>query len=165
MQHNHRIRQILNRISIGVKDYDAIQRKTMGILGQRQRVLPKDLVESFGHDPAAVTGLTRRLKGWRAVEDIHQRLVKQRQIFSAFIALESHRMVDHKSILDDKVSRLIQSLSVLEERREELTKRAKDVEHLLQDVQKSYESAKTNYDKSVALTSNLYPEVRICICH
>lgn len=161
MQHNHRIRQILNRISIGVKDYDAIQRKTMSILGQRQQVLPKDLVESFGHDPAAVTGLTRRLKGWRAVEDIHQRLVKQRQIFSAFIAFETHRTFDHESILDDKVSRLTQNLSVLEERREELTKRTEDVESLLQAVQKYYESAKTDYDKSVALTSNLYPEVRV----
>jgi len=105
------------------------------------------------------------LKGWQAVEDIHQRLVKQRQIFSAFISLESHGTVDHESILDDKVSRLIQSLSVLEERKEELTRRTKDVESLLQDVQTSYESAKTDYDKSVALTSNLYPEVRICICH
>ncbi|KAF5352719.1 hypothetical protein D9756_006000 [Leucocoprinus leucothites] len=158
-QHNQRIRQLLNRISTSVKEYDTVQRNAMSVLGKKQQILPKELVESFGHDPAAVTGVTRRLRGWRAVEDIHQRLVKQRQIFSAFITLESHRTTDHGSILDEKVSSLVQNLSVLEGRKEDLAKRTKEVQSLLQSVQKSYKDVKIDYDRAVPLTSALYPEL------
>jgi DNA-binding transcriptional regulator GbsR (MarR family) len=142
-----------------VKEYDAVQRSAMGVLGGKHQALPKELVESFGHDPAAVTSVTRRLKGWRAVEDIHHRLVKQREIFSAFITLESHRNSDHESILDDKVSSLIRALSVLEERKAELAERSKDVERVLESVQDAYKDVKADYDKTVPLTSTLYPEV------
>lgn len=137
-----------------------MQRNAMGVLGKRHQALPKELVESFGHDPAAVTGVTRRLKGWRAVEDIFQRLVKQRHVFAAFMTIESHRITDHGSILDDKVSSLVRSLSILEERKEKLAERSREVESVLQDVQKVYKEVKMDYDKTMPLTSTLYPEVR-----
>lgn len=160
MAHNQRIRQLLNRISISVKEYDTAQRTAMNALGKKYQALPKELVESFGHDPAAVTGATRRLRGWRAVEDIHQRLIRQREVFSTFIAMESRKTSDHESILDDKVSSLTRSLAILEERKEKLAERAKEVESVLRDVQKVYKDAKKDYDKTMSLTSALYPEVR-----
>lgn len=159
--HNQRIRQLLNRISISVKEYDAVQRTATNVLGKKYQVLPKELVESFGHDPAAVTGPTRRLRGWRAVEDIHQRLLRQRQVFATFIALESHRTSDCGSFLDDKVSSLMRSLSALEGRKEELAEMTKKVEGVLEDVQNAYKGAKADYDKTVPLISALYPEVSI----
>jgi hypothetical protein len=64
-------------------------------------------------------------------------------------------------MLDDKVSSLIRSLSALEERKEKLAEKARVVESVLQDVHKVYNQVKIDYDKTVPLTSTLYPEVRI----
>ncbi|KAF9454083.1 hypothetical protein P691DRAFT_656679 [Macrolepiota fuliginosa MF-IS2] len=159
MAQNQRIRQLLNRISISVKEYDTAQRTAMNALGKKYQSLPKELVESFGHDPAAVTGATRRLKGWRAAEDIHQRLIRQREVFSTFINLESRQTSDNGSILDDKISSLMGSLNILEQRKEELAGTAKEVESVLRDVQEEYKSTKEDYNKTVSLTSALYPEL------
>lgn len=157
--HNQRIRQLLNRISISVKDYDAVQRSATNTLGKKYHALPKELIETFGHDPAAVTGSTRRLRGWRAVEDIHQRLIRQRQVLATFISSESNRSSDFGSILDDEVTSLTQNLSILEEQKKSIAERVQEVETALEDVQKTFKGVKTAYDMTVPLTSSIYPEV------
>jgi chromosome segregation ATPase len=159
MAHNQRIRQLLNRISISVKEYDAVQRSATNTLGKKYHALPKELIETFGHDPAAVTGSTRRLRGWRAVEDIHQRLIRQRQVLAAFISSESHRSSDFGSILDSEVTSLTQNLSILEEQKKGVATRAEEVEKALENVQKTFKGVKTAYDMTVPLTSAIYPEV------
>lgn len=157
--HNQRIRQLLNRVSNSVKEYDTTQRAAPNVLGKKCQALPKELVESFGHDPAAVTGATRRFKGWRAVEDIHQRLVRQREGFAEFVTVESRRASNPGSILDDQISSLMHSLSTLEEQKVVLAERAKEVESVLANVQKVHKEAKEAYDKTLSRTSILYPEV------
>lgn len=157
--HNQRIRHLLNRVSNSVKEYDTTQRTATNILGKKYQALPKELVESFGHDPAAVTGATRRLKGWRAVEDIHQRLMRQREVFAEFVTTESRRTSDYGSILDDQISSLMHNLSVLEEQKVVLAERAKEVESALENVQNVHKEAKEAYDKTLSQTSALYPEV------
>ncbi len=163
--HNQRIRQVLNRIANRVKEYDTAQRTATNILGKKYQALPKDLVESFGHDPAAVTGATRRLKGWRAVEDIHQRLGRQREVFAAFIQTESHRASDYGTILDGQISSLVQNLSALEEQKVVLAERTKEVESVLHDAHQVHKEAKEAYGKAVSETSALYPEVEHLFPH
>jgi hypothetical protein len=49
--------------------------------------LPAPLLEALNHDPSAITGATRRLRGWAAVEDIHRRVGRQRAMLRCAVAV------------------------------------------------------------------------------
>ncbi|KAF6766629.1 hypothetical protein DFP72DRAFT_867164 [Ephemerocybe angulata] len=157
--HNQRIRQTLNRISAAVREYDAIQASALKTPGIPHLPLPKELVEAFSHDPAAVTGATRRLTGWRAVEDIHQRINRQREIFQSFLSQPPSEPSDSIHILDSPISQLVESLNVLETEKDEIMTTATNLAELLQKVQAVHRDVKSEYNQTVSATSVVYPEL------
>ncbi|KAK2461573.1 hypothetical protein APHAL10511_006036 [Amanita phalloides] len=159
---NHRIRQLLNRVSIVVKDYEVAQSNALASLSSHHQLqrLPRELLEAFSHDPAAVTGPTRRLYGWRAVDDIYNRLVKQRAICRHF--LSEH--VDPKgskigSILREPANALKDSLVFLEQYTTNIQLKATEVGELLRKVQDVHTEVKANYNDALSHTSAVYPEL------
>lgn len=156
--HNNRIRQLLNRISIGVKEYEAIQSNAFRSLGVSYEGLPKELLEAFSHDPAAVMGATRRLRGWRAVDDIHFRLLRQRQVFQAYLS-QSVKNTLSQSVLGNPISALTKTLEILESHEETVASRAKEVTELLKSVDELHSVVKLQYNETLSHTSVAYPEV------
>jgi hypothetical protein len=158
---NHRIRQLLNRIAVSVREYESAQSNSMVSLGISHKALPRELLDAFGHDPAAVTGATRRYQGWRAVDDIYRRLVRQREVFRAFLSHESADMSVSESVLDDPISSLMLSLSELEVHSRVIARRAAEAEETLKSVQKTHASVKADYKSTLSHTSVVYPEVSL----
>ncbi|KAG6879851.1 hypothetical protein C0992_010520 [Termitomyces sp. T32_za158] len=157
---NHRVRQLLNRISGDVREYDAIQSNAIATFGVAHLGLPPELVDAFGHDPAAVTGATRRFQGWRAVDDIQCRLVRQNEVFRSFLSCTQHQSPRIQSVLDDPISSLMQSLQALELHSQQIVDRALKAGESLKNVQAAHDAVKVNYNKTLARTSVVYPEVR-----
>lgn len=157
---NHRVRQLLNRISGDIREYDAVQSNAMATLGVMHLGLPRELVDAFGHDPAAVTGATKRFQGWRAVDDIQRRLIRQNEVFRSFLSCTQNQLPRTKSVLDDPISSLMQSLQALEMHSQKIVGRAFKVGVSLKTVQATHDAVKANYNKTLARTSAVYPEVR-----
>ncbi|KAF8913091.1 hypothetical protein CPB84DRAFT_1670496 [Gymnopilus junonius] len=157
--HNNRIRQFLNRISAAMRDFESVQRTAMQSQGIQKIDIPTDLLEAFGHDPSAVTGSTRRDRGWRAVEDIHRRVHKQRAVFRAFINSFTDYEVGQGCSLDDPLEGLVEALQQLEQFNEDIAKEAEDVNNLLDSVQTVHAQVKDNYNATVSHVSIVYPEL------
>ena len=163
---NQRIRQLLNKISIVVKEYEAAQSNVLASLGNHYhlRRLPRELLEVFSHDPAAVTGQTRRLRGWRAVDDIHKRLGKQRAICRLFLSEHLDKTggdIGIGSVLREPANTLNGSLESLEQFKTNVQFKAREVGELLMQVQDIHAQVKANYNSTLSHTSAVYPEV----CH
>lgn len=157
--HNHRVRQLLNRISTCVREYDTVQSNATATLGIPHNGLPRELLDAFGHDPAAVTGATRRFRGWKAVEDIHNRLVRQRDVFQAFLSCSGCDTPVAGSVLSDQVISLLRSVETLETHHRNIAARALDVCETLDAVQDMHTNVKTHYKATLTHTSVVYPEV------
>ncbi|KAJ6520030.1 hypothetical protein C8R45DRAFT_953640 [Mycena sanguinolenta] len=157
---NTRVRQLLHRIAAGVREYDEAQSSLSRSLTIPYEGIPRELVDAFSHDPAAVTGATRSYKGWRAVDDIHNRLARQRQTFQEFLSRAPKG--DHstpESGLANPIAALTQSLKTLESERQEIAWRATEVSHALTAVQSVHAEVKTAYNSTLSHTSVLYPEI------
>lgn len=161
--HNHRVRQLLNRISMGVREYDTIQSNAMASLAIPHNGLPRELLDAFGHDPAAVTGATRRFRGWKAVDDIHNRLVRQRDVFQAFLSCSGCEIPIPTSVLNNPIATLVRSVETLEAHNSKIAKRATDVGETLVAVQDMHTNVKTHYKATLSHTSVVYPEVSLNI--
>lgn len=157
--HNHRIRQFLNRISAAIKEYDALQISSFGSRGINQPAIPKELLEAFVHDPSAITGATRRARGWRAVEDIYERVHRQRHTFRVFIDSFAEDPSNQGCRLDDSIDGILQALEELELHRAEIVLGADSVANLLHSVQDIHGNVKDNYNSTVSHASVVYPEV------
>lgn len=142
-----------------MRDFESLQHTAMPSQGIQKLNIPKDLLEAFGHDPSAVTGSTRRDRGWRAVEDIHRRVHKQRGVFRAFINSFTDYEVGKGCSLDDPLEGLVEALQQLEQFKEEIAKEADDVNNLLNSVQTIHGQVKDNYNTTVSHVSIVYPEV------
>lgn len=160
---NHRIRQLLNRVSTGVREYDLAQSNAMKSLQIPHNSLPRELLDAFGHDPAAVTGATRRFRGWRAVDDIYNRVIRQREVFGVFLSQASGNPLDPSNVLDDPVAALVGSLERLEDHKEKIATKAREVADLLASVQTTHAGVKRDYNNTLSHTSVVYPEV--CFFH
>jgi hypothetical protein len=158
--HNHRIRQFLNRISAVMKEYDALQSSSSKNRGVDQPAIPKELLEAFVHDPSAITGTTRRSRGWHVVEDIYQRVHRQRHIFRAFIASFPEYPPNQGCRLDDSIDGILQALEELELHRAEIVLGADSVASLLDSVQDIHGTVKNSYNSTISRASVVYPEVR-----
>ncbi|KAJ7040401.1 hypothetical protein C8F04DRAFT_1312860 [Mycena alexandri] len=155
MEQNSRVRQLLNRVAATVKEYDQAQTSLSNLLHIPYNGLPRELAEAFGHDPAAVTGGTRSYKSWRAVDDIHQRLARQRETFQEFISCAGN--VDHsvipESVLADPIASLMGSLKSLDSERQEVAWRATEVFDVLMRVKNVHAEVKTAYNDTLSHTS------------
>ncbi|TFK77329.1 hypothetical protein BDN72DRAFT_867071 [Pluteus cervinus] len=157
---NHRNRQLLHRISASVREYDAIQSAASRTVGLQQLAIPRDLLDSFSHDPAVVTGSTRRHQGWRAVEDIHNRVVRQRKVFQNFLRqVHNQENCERRNILDDPMSSLLRSLKALQQHKTSIATEAQKVAQELKDVKVVHQDVKDGYNKTLSHTSVVYPEL------
>ncbi|KAF7307096.1 hypothetical protein MIND_00502900 [Mycena indigotica] len=156
---NTRIRQLLNHISAGVREYDQIQTSLSNSLQLPYKNLPRELVDAFSHDPAAVTGATRKYQGWRAVDDIHHRVVRQREIFRDYLSSVSPTPIISESVLDNPITALSDTLHALEAERRDIAWRATEVFDKLRQVQVVHADVKTAYNDTMSHTSVIYPEI------
>ncbi|KAF7311109.1 hypothetical protein HMN09_00655100 [Mycena chlorophos] len=157
---NTRIRQLLNHIASGVREYDHVQTSLANSLKLPYKNLPRELVEAFSHDPSAVTGATRKYQGWRAVDDIHHRVVRQREIFRDYLAgTASNSPILSESVLEDPIEALAKTLHTLEEERREIAWRATEVSDVLKKVQAVHTKVKAAYNDTLSHTSVIYPEI------
>ena len=160
MARNHRIRQSLQRVAAGVREYDVLQGNLMKSFQVPYRALPADLLDAFCHDPSAVTGVTRSYKGWRAVEDIHNRVIRQRETFRAFLNSSPKPPIASKSVFDEPISALHDLFGKLEARQAAIAAKAREITGILTRVKGIHASVKTEYNETVSHTSVAYPEVR-----
>lgn len=130
-------------------------------MGVAQLSLPQDVLEAFNHDPSAVIGSTKRYKGWRAVEDIHDRITRQRQTISSFIASipGDPTPLSTKNVFEDPISAILESLRELEGQRDEIAHEAETVAEALQCVKGIQSEVKREYNETLSHTSLIYPEV------
>ncbi|KAA1468019.1 hypothetical protein DENSPDRAFT_927033 [Dentipellis sp. KUC8613] len=158
---NHRNRQLLQRIAVGVKEYEAVQSRMAKIFGHSYVSLPPELLDAFSHDPAVVTGSTKWLRGWRAVENIHDHISSQVDTVQAFLhqMAEQPEVTRPASLLEGPLSSLQRSLEALEGRRASIIERSQEVEDTLLRIKELHTAVKTTYNKTLAHTSSVYPEL------
>lgn len=160
MSRNHRIRQALQRVAAGVREYDLLQTNLIKSLGVPHKSIPTELLDAFSHDPAAVTGATQRWRGWRAVEDIHNRITRQRETLRIFLSVSQDTLSPPDSVFDGPIPALSQTLETLEGHREACVTKAGEVAGILTSVKGIHASVKTEYNDTLSHTSVVYPEVR-----
>ncbi|KAJ7492419.1 hypothetical protein FB451DRAFT_1078464, partial [Mycena latifolia] len=159
---NNRVRQLLNHIAAGVREYDEAQSSLSASMKVPHQGLPRELVEAFSHDPAAVTGATRKYQSWRAVDDIHHRLARQRQTFREFLSRAPHAdssSVPAASVLADPITVLMESLKTLDAQRRDIAWRATEVSDVLRTVQTIHANVKAAYNDTMSHTAVIYPEI------
>ena len=133
--------------------------KTLGIT---YTPLPPELIDAFSHDPAVVTGATRHKKGWQAVEDIHNNIVRQRNTVRTYLRQARDTVfAPPGSVLDSPLKSLQQSLDALERCRTDIFKKVQEAAETLARVKKLHTSVKAEYNDAMAHTSAVYPEVRL----
>ena len=162
LSQNYRIRHLLQRVCTSVREYDSLQFGLSTLVGIPYEKIPPEVLDAFLHDPSAVTGHTRRARGWLAVEDIHLRIQRQQDTLQLFMHSLDHGMAtpSHK-ILGDPVANLMDALGALSARREDLTHRAEEATTVLKRVKAIQSDVKRDYNDTLSHTSLVYPEVRV----
>ncbi|KAG2156659.1 uncharacterized protein EDB93DRAFT_1079400 [Suillus bovinus] len=155
---NHRIRQKLQRIAADVREYDNLQTRMANTHGIPHQGLPAELLDAFNQDPSSVTGGTRERKGWRAVEDVHTRILRQQYIFRMFLSVSENNVVPD-SLLDEPISSLMDTLGELGHKREALAHRQLEVASALAKVKSLHTQVKNEYNNALSHTSVAYPEL------
>ena len=164
---NHRTQQLLQRVAASVREYDTVQASMSGALGMPFARLPPEVLEAFSRDPSAFTSGTRSNRGWRAVEDVHERVTRQRRTlrnYAKTIAVDSSDSEPPASIFEQPMASLTKSLTVLEGHREHVVKQLESVTELLIGVRHTHKAVKKGYNDTMAHTSLIYPEVRPLLC-
>ncbi|KAH7930400.1 hypothetical protein BV22DRAFT_1078943 [Leucogyrophana mollusca] len=157
---NHRLRQRLQRTASDVREYESLRITLKKTLGVPHRSLPPELLDAFSHDPSSVTSSTRRQRGWRAVEDIHNRVVRQRETFRIFLEVAKEDGISaHDSVLDEPISTLMDHLQALENERQSIDGKATEVTDMLMKVKATHATVKTQYNETLSHTSAVYPEL------
>jgi hypothetical protein len=111
-----------------------------------------------------VTGATRHKKGWQAVEDIHNNIVRQRNTVRAYLRQARDAEiapVPPTSVLESPLRSLQRSLDSLEQFRTVIFKKVQEVSETLARVKTLHASVKAEYNDAMAHTSSAYPEVRL----
>lgn len=157
------MRGTLYRISNLVRQYDQVQSSLSDVLGLQYKALPAELVESFTHDPAHVLGHTRRLIGHAAVDDIHERLLRQRKVFSDFLVDNTGQgEIPRKDGVDglrDPIQNMFTALERLQRANSRVASKLELVGDQLKGVQETQLVVKEEYYDAVGHTSSAYPEV------
>ncbi|EMD41889.1 hypothetical protein CERSUDRAFT_110441 [Gelatoporia subvermispora B] len=159
---NQRMRQILQRVGLSMKEFDATQTSLSEALEIPFEKIPSDVLDAFNHDPAAVTNSTRRLNGWQAVEDIHSRVQRQQDILRQFIDSlgdEDGILPISGSVFRDPIDSLANSLKDLEAHRNLLTSQAERTMETLTKVKQVHTLTKKEYKDTMSHTSLVYPEL------
>ncbi|KAJ3749301.1 hypothetical protein DFH05DRAFT_1593438, partial [Lentinula detonsa] len=169
---NTHICSVLNHIAQRMREYELCQQsfRENHHEGPEDRLdlsnltLPHELLEAFSHDPANVTSSTKRLKSYRAVDDIHHRLMKQRAVFREFldqnqISNATRSDADDEDILQDPIDSLLRTLKELEDHRMRIMDKEKEVSEMLRETQIIHAEVKKVYNDTLVHTSVVYPEL------
>ncbi|KAI0361454.1 hypothetical protein OH77DRAFT_1417714 [Trametes cingulata] len=159
---NYRIRHLLQRVAASAREYDSVQSGLSDLLRIPLPKIPPEVMDAFVHDPAAVTGATRRVKSWQAVEDIHARIQRQRETLQCFLRSQlSDRgsLTPTANVFDDQITGAIQALEQLALQREALARKAEEVATVLKRVKTVHAAVKKDYNDTLAHTSLVYPEL------
>ncbi|OSD03221.1 hypothetical protein PYCCODRAFT_1434639 [Trametes coccinea BRFM310] len=162
LSQNYRIRHLLQRIAAGAREYDSVQGGLSDLLHIPYPRIPPEVMDAFIHDPSAVTGGTRRVTGWKAVEDIHARIQRQRETLQSFLRSQlgdSCPPTPTTNVFEDQIKAVIQSLEQLASQREVLTNKAEEVATALKRVKAIQATVKKDYNDTLAHTSLVYPEL------
>jgi hypothetical protein len=166
MKQNSRIRQQLQRIATEFRDFAHVQKQLIELLNMPFPTVPQEVFDAISHDPAAMTGQTRRLKGWRAVEEVHGRILRQQEMLSNFAAalMEINNQLPRPSrIFDESLIGLMGSLSRLEDHQVDLRKKEVEATQKLAHVRELHVLTKMEFNETSGHTSHIYPEV-LTIC-
>ncbi|KAJ4472654.1 hypothetical protein C8R41DRAFT_849798 [Lentinula lateritia] len=178
---NAHIRSVLNHIAQHMREYEMCQASFIageshtgaegggegrGRGGFGYTAISPELFEAFSHDPANVTSSTKRLKTYRAVDDIHHRLTRQRAVFAEFLEHNTNKDKDKDNldkdsgdILKSPIEDLMRTLKTLEKHRMGVVEREKEVLGMLRETQVVHAEVKKEYNGTLAHTSVVYPEV------
>ncbi|KZT74998.1 hypothetical protein DAEQUDRAFT_16854 [Daedalea quercina L-15889] len=159
---NHRTQQLLQRVAASIREYDSVQSGMSTALGIPFARLPPEVLEAFSRDPSAFTSGTRHSHGWRAVEDVHDRIYRQRRVlrnFAKTIASDASDSEPPESIFEQPMASLTKSLTELEKHRERITTQLENVTELLISVRHTHKAVKKGYNDTLAHTSLIYPEL------
>ncbi|KAG0707503.1 hypothetical protein DFH29DRAFT_628132 [Suillus ampliporus] len=157
---NHRVRQKIQRVGAEVREYDILYARLANTHGIPHRGLPRELLDAFSLDPSSVIGGTRELSGWRAVEDIHTRVLRQRQIFRIYLSAANKDIMSvPDSLLDGPISSLMDTLGELGHQRETLAHKELEVASALSTVKSLHTQVKKEYNNALSHTSVVYPEL------
>lgn len=124
--------------------------------------VPPEMFDAISHDPAAMMGQTRKLKGWRAVEEVHCRINRQREMLSSFAAILTeinNQLPRPREIFDESLVGLMDSLSRLEHHQEDLRRKESAATHKLAHVRELHVLTKMEFNDTLKHTSHIYPEV------
>ena len=164
MKQNSGMRQQLQRIAVEFRDFAHVQKQLIDLLNIPFPTVPPEVFDAISHDPATMTGQTRRLKGWRAVEDVHCRINRQQEILSSFAATLTEinsRLPQPKGIFDEPLDGLMGSLSRLEHHQGDLRKKQSEATQKLAHVRELHVLTKLEFNDTLGHTSHIYPEVLI----
>lgn len=154
---------MLQRVGAQIREYENVQSRLSDLLGRPYVSVPVEVLDALSHDPASVIGPTKRYKGWRAVEDIHERIRLQRQTLRDFAdTLATTQSGDHyeeDSAFREILASLSDSLEQLHGHRLRLTGDAEEVAEALVEVKESHAAVKKEYNEVMAHTSLIYPQV------
>ncbi|CCM04451.1 uncharacterized protein FIBRA_06631 [Fibroporia radiculosa] len=159
---NYRIRYLLQRVAATIREYDVVQSGFITCPEVLSSAIPSDVLEAFSHDPSAFTSSTRSVKGWKAVEDIHERIRRQRKLLRAFassMAFESAGQGLQTNVFDDPISSMGDALKKLEEHHSCISSQADRVTDALVRVKAVHQTVKEDYNNTLAHTSLVYPEL------
>jgi hypothetical protein len=159
------MRQLLKRVSGLVNEYEIVQSNVAQLSDRLPQWLPPEVVDAFSHDPAAVSGTSRRLRGWKAVEDINRRIQRQRETLTVFAQcnMDGQPTLPHGGLFGSSSEALVALLKTLESERDDIMSKAQDVAKLLSGVKKLHQPTKRDYNETLAHVSVVYPEVGTCV--
>ncbi|KAI6047966.1 hypothetical protein EDC04DRAFT_2620765 [Pisolithus marmoratus] len=157
--HNHRLRHRLQRVAVDIREYEILCSNVLPTLGILHRNLPPELLDAIGHDPSSVTGGTRKYRGWQAVDDIHDRVTRQREIIRLFLSAVGEDTFTIPDILDKPITLLTDKLQAIQQVQQPLSEKADDVNKILAEVRSIHATVKKEYNEVVSHTSVVYPEL------
>lgn len=160
---NSRMKQLLQIASKIAVDFD----ETQSLMSKRYKLgrnrIPEEVLEAFSHDPSAITGHTRNVKGWRAVEDIHERRLRQIEVFTAFAdsipSLAGALTIPENGIYEEPLEKLHILLEGLQNQRETVLTHVIQTHDLLRKVKGLRDKLKPEFEETSRHTAANYPEV------
>ncbi|KAL5519275.1 hypothetical protein ACEPAH_958 [Sanghuangporus vaninii] len=160
---NQRMKSLLQLAARSITDYDETQSAISDKLGLGYSRLPPEVLETLKHDPSAIAGHLRNLKGWRAVEDIHNRRERQREILQTFVASLPNTVaplsLPKDGIYENAIANLRGLVERLHSQRNIVLSHVRQTQELLSKVKKMRDELKPEFDETSRHTSVNYPEL------
>ena len=156
------MRQQLQRIATEFRDFAHVQKQLIDLLNISFPTVPQEVFDAISHDPATMIGKTRRMNGWRAVEEVHCRINRQQEILSSFAATLTEinsRLPRPRRIFDEPLDGLMENLSRLEHHQGDLRKKENEATQALAHVRELHVLTKLEFNDTLGHTSHIYPEV------